>query len=969
MRTRASRLIGRGAELATLESGLAAAGAGQGRAVFVLGEAGIGKTRLVTQTVGAAVAARAVVLRGRASTVGPSVPFRPLAEALMSLCRRGITPDDPTLEHYRPAMGALVPEWAVGETPPPGGSVLVLAEAILRLSGVVGRATGSLIVLEDLHDADVETLAVVEYLCDNIEGQPTMLLATARPEPGPALDLVHAAARRHAEVLHLGRLDAGQVHELVASCLDARPGEVPPEVSQRLWRDGAGVPFVVEELLYSLVSGGRLARQQDGWRMADTAATGLPSTLTRSIAQRTERLGTQGRDLLRVAAVLGRQFSLTVVQDVLGVDDHSLLRQLQACAEAQLIVPDEQEPDWYTFAHPLTADALRGELTPAERGELARRAADAAQARHPGLPEGWCHLVATLRAQADQPVAAAGLFTEAARRALAAGAAGSAVSCVEQAERLLAGCDDRAALAEVLAVLVYALAENGQFDRALAVADTLDDRIAGAPDGARLAVHARLAWAAHLAGRWSDGSTHIAAARALLRADSAPADRAAVDATEANLALESGGPDGLATAERLAGALVARPDTPPQVRCQGWQVIGRATRERDLVGSTEAFEVMLRVADEHRLAIWRVYARFGLAGNRWLADTDPTGLASARDAAAAAGAIAPALNMVASLAMHLVLTGDYDGAADAIAECLATVERLRMFGVARYLHMTAATLAAHQGDREAMTAALARFRAAGGDASPERPLAHGLAGAFGALLHEDRATALSELDHVAAAQADRPTTFYLGGACGLRPLLDVLDGRLDAAGLAAGTAKAAARMRWNAQFVAWARAVQHGRDGDPVAAERSAARALELAAPYPMARHLALRLVAGPAQEAGWGDPVEWLRAAEEHFHGAGVTAVAGACRSMLRHAGAPVRQRRAGTGRVPTELRALGVTIREYEVFEVLADRLTNKAVAGRMHISARTVEKHVASLISKIGSTDRAELVEFAWSLRRSR
>jgi DNA-binding NarL/FixJ family response regulator len=81
-----------------------------------------------------------------------------------------------------------------------------------------------------------------------------------------------------------------------------------------------------------------------------------------------------------------------------------------------------------------------------------------------------------------------------------------------------------------------------------------------------------------------------------------------------------------------------------------------------------------------------------------------------------------------------------------------------------------------------------------------------------------------------------------------------------------------------------------------------------------------------------------------------------------LRRSGAPVRQRRAGTERVPDDLRALGVTSREWEVFELLPGRLSNKEVAARLHISSRTVEKHVASLLVKTAVTDRGALVEYA-------
>ena len=132
-----------------------------------------------------------------------------------------------------------------------------------------------------------------------------------------------------------------------------------------------------------------------------------------------------------------------------------------------------------------------------------------------------------------------------------------------------------------------------------------------------------------------------------------------------------------------------------------------------------------------------------------------------------------------------------------------------------------------------------------------------------------------------------------------------------------------------------------------------------------MARHLGLRLVA-PEAEA-WGDPVTWLRAAEEHFHQAGIPAVASACRGLLRQAGAPVQQRRSGTEQVPKQLRGHGVTVREFEVFVLLADRMGNKAIGTRLHISPRTVEKHVASLIAKTGQPDRESLSAYAAALSR--
>ncbi|MBI3688228.1 MAG: AAA family ATPase [Actinobacteria bacterium] len=964
-----------------LDNALARSRAGLGSAVFILGEAGIGKSRLSMEATGRAVAERTVVMRGRASTLGPGVPFRPITEALLSLLRRGISPTDKDLGPYLPALGRLVPEWAISGTANVGGSLIVLAEAILRLTAAVGDETGCLIVLEDLHDADLETLAVVEYLCDNLEHQPTMLLATMRTEQGAALDLARSAELRHAGTsIELTRLGRDATHELVVSCLGAGGCEVPAAVSERLWHDSAGVPFVVEELLFGMVSGGKLVQQSDGgWRLLDTGRHHLPSTLVRSIGQRTERLGPQGKALLSVAAVLGRQFSLTVVQTVLDVDDHLLLSHLHAAVEAQLIAPDERGPDWYAFQHPLTVDALLGQLTPADRAELARRAADAAEAQHPDLEDDWCQLVAMLRMNANDHVAAARLLTEAGRRALASGAAGSAVALLDRAERLLVGADDPVVRAQTLETLLYALAECGEFDRAFTLADAIDDRTAGIDTGHRIALHVRLAWTAHLAGRWSDGANQLAAARALLTRDTtardtaaidaAAIDAAAIDAVAAYLALDGVGPDRLHEAETLAHGLVHSPDAPPLAKCQGWHVLGVVARERDLAEAHDCFDHARRIAEEHQLPIWRLYATLGLAGNAWLRTSDLTALESARDTALRSGAITLAQNIEATIAMHHVLVGDFDAAAARIDACLRTVERLRITSVARYLHMTRAALAAHRGRREEMEQALVRFREHGGDQSQELTLAYGLATAFCALLREDRALGAAELDRVVAAEAERPTTYHLAGSHGLCLLLGVLDGSVDWARFRETTAEAPASMRWNHQFVLLAEAVLLGRDGHLAEATDAAARAQGLAAPYGMARHLGLRLVARTAHDDGWGDPVAWLRSAEEYFHRAEVPAVASACRTLLRQFGVPLRQRRTGTDRVPVDLRTAGVTIREFEVFEVLADRLSNKAVAGRMHISPRTVEKHVANLIVKTRSADRAALVEYAWSTMAAR
>jgi ATP/maltotriose-dependent transcriptional regulator MalT len=967
MHTRAAQVVGREPELTSLERALSGARAGRGAAVFLVGEPGIGKSRLAAEAAGRAFAADMRVLRGRGSTRGAAaVPFRPLTEALMSLSRGGEPPPLGELGAYRPVLGRLIPDWS--QDVAGSESLVILAEAVLRLMALLGRGGGCLLILEDMHDSDAETLAVLEYLLDNLQEQPFALLVTIRNEPSDALDLARSAAgRRAGTVLELDRLGPEQTRSLVAHCLDTDPTEVPDAALDRLWRNSAGNPFVVEELLRSMVDTGLLVPVGSGWRIVAGIDTEVPATLVRSIALRADRLGPQGRRLLSAAAVLGRRFPLSVVQQVTGMDDRNLLSHLHAGVSALLLIADEPAPDWYAFQHPVAGEALLAELTPTDRADLSRRAADAVEAMHPELPGEWRQLVASLREYAGDAVGAARHFNEAGRHALADGAARSAVVLLERAQRLLARHDDPETGAAVLETLLYALAEAGRFDRAFELCGTLDELGGMNLDTRRrAALRVRLVWVAMVAGRWSDAVRELAAAHALLGPDADDVDRASLDAAAAELAIEAPGAHrDPARAERLARQAMAAAQRAglPAIVCQSWQVIGTVTRERDLAEAGECFRRARHVAEEHRLPIWRVYALVRSAGNDWLRHGDVANLEEAQRAAQRVGAVSLGYVVQGLVAMHAALCGRYELASVVLDECLDAVTRLKLSYVARYALLTRATVAAHQGKRREMELALTEFGECGD--SEDTSLTHGLARAFCALMEEKSDLALRELDKARTADEDNPLTSHLAGHHGLRLFLRVRAGQADWPEYEAAAAAEPSRMRWNSQFTHLAHAVLLGRSGWAEQAEAAVAEAQRAAAVYGMAQHLGLRLVADAALADEWGDPQAWLRSAEEHFHQAEVPAVASACRALLRQAGASVRQRRTGTDRVPAALRALRVTVREYEVFELLADRPGNKTIAARLHISPRTVEKHIASLIVKIGLHDRDALNTYAASL----
>lgn len=957
-------MVGRAEEFAAVESALNAAQAGRGSAIFVTGISGIGKTRLVAAAADHGFAAGMTILRGRGSSVGPIVPFWSLTQAMMSVLRTDVPIDIGKLGPYRPILARLLPDLGPPAAGDEGASLAVLAEAVLRLIRLAGRDRGCLLILDDLQDTDAETLAVAEYLADNLDQQPALLLGTVRTDPSPALDLATSAARRgNATLVELHQLEPPAVTRLAGACLGIEDAEVPGRVAEYLWIGSAGVPLLVEELLSGMLRDGLLARGDQGWQLTGTLRATVPDTLARAMADRLDRIGAQGRHLLSVAAVLGRRFALGVLHAATGLSDRALLSHLHAEVTAQIVGPDEETPGWYAFKHPLIVDALLSLLTPEQRGECATRAADAVETVFPGLPGEWCQSCAELRLQAGDVAAAGRLFAEAGHRALVQGAASSAVTLLDKALDLLADDGDAQVRADAFADLLHALAEAGQVERAVSSAGKLE-QIAGLLNGsARARLHTQLAWAAVVAGRSADGMAQIGIARKLLGPDASDRDTTPIDVVEAHLRLDIPGAGQMRIAESLArrAAESAEAMDLPVVACQAWQLLGAVCRSRDPDEATACLERAWQIAARHHLRIEEIHALIRLGNDDALRDGSLTRLEQASREASQAGAVTSRYLADGSIALQAALRAEFDAAQALLDEVLEATMRLRLVETTHYALTVRAVLAAHRGRRREMDAALADLRDWGGDIAQNIPRIYGLARAWCALLEENRPRAARELSIALAAEEKSPSIFQLTGRYGLDLLLQVLDGTMDRAGYQSVIASPASSLRWDRQFALFAGAVLSGREGQPAAAADAVTEALRAGAPYPTGRHLGLRLVSEAALADGWGTPVDWLQAAEGYFHTGEIAAVASACRALLRQAGAPVAQHRRGQQDIPSPLRSYGVTVREHEILLLLAERLSNREIAARLHLSPRTVEKHVASLITKTGQPDRIALGEF--------
>ncbi len=998
-------LVGRQAEQSVLAEAVEAARQGRGSSVFLMGEAGIGKSRLAAEVTDPAAAAGMRVLRGRAASVGAAVPFRPLSEALHSVLRQG-PPQDAALGQYWPVLAGFDPGLPGYAAAPAKQSLVLRAEALLRMLCALGRSAGSILLLEDLHDADAETLAVIDYLADNLAGNlaaaPVLLLATLRPDPGPGAELVEAAtARRVATVLRLGRLSPEQTVELAAGQLGTAVSRVPAKVVTRLHRDADGVPFVVEELLSAMVDSGHLVRRRTGWGVDEAVATDVPATVTAAIRQRVQRLDDRCVALLEAAAVLGRRFATPLAAAIAGVPAGEEFALLREAADSGFIVPDPGGcPNWYAFRHALTGEAILHRLLPGERAALSRRAAEAVEAGSAHVGDDWPQLAAELWLAGGEPRRAAVFFARAGRRATDRGALATAVELLELALALLdtAAGLPTIAMADVLDDLVYALTLTGDTPRALAFGERLVSVLATVDASAerRGQAHLARARAAAIGSQWELGLAEVEAAWRLVGADAGPRIAAPLDAVAARLVLSGRQSDRLAVAMKLAHraltaaepfAAAARADAPavlpeadglredaaswrlPAVACEALEVLGRCTRQHDFAVAERYFTHALQIAERHALTVWRIRALMELGVIDKLRYSGFERLEEARQAALDAGAVVTACWADLQLSTAHLVRGEYAQAmlcADRVSEAAA---RLRLPELRAFATGSKAGIYALQARRAELDRTLTECESDGSRFGYGMEV-RACAGGTCALLSEEHEEALAEF--AKAGDEDLAVaTLRASGYRGPYLLLRAVYGHAGQAEYEAFADSQFANVNWNQPFLAATNAVLLGRAGRHAEATAAMEEAFRTGTALPVALGLVRRLTAEAALTDGWGDPVGWLRGAEDFFHQQELPRVAAACRALLRRAGATPRQRRAGSQAIPDELRRAGVTVREHEVLMLLADRLGNQAIAERLFLSPRTVEKHVSSLLTRTQQADRAALVSLArrHASRRSR
>ena len=369
-------LVGRGEELEILQRRWERARRGDGQVVLIVGEPGLGKSRLIEEFRARLAESPHTWVEWASSSLLQNTPLHPimewgrarfggaevvrekrLAELEAALASVGIDAAE-----YAPLLAPVV------DAPLPPERIPKLSSAELRsrqLAAVVAwlfagaRTQPIVLAFEDLHWADPTSLEVLQALAERGAQAQLLIVATTRPDFRPPW-----RPRSHHGVISLAPLDPDEIARMVVDIAmrHALSKDVIAGVSER----SGGVPLFVEEVTRLL-----LERGEQGGVLA------IPPTLQQSLAARLDQLGS-AREIAQIGAVLGRDFSHALLQAVSGLEEPALRAALDRLADAELLFVEGVAPHAnYRFKHALIQDAAYDRLLKSRRQTLHRRAAEA----------------------------------------------------------------------------------------------------------------------------------------------------------------------------------------------------------------------------------------------------------------------------------------------------------------------------------------------------------------------------------------------------------------------------------------------------------------------------------------------------------------------------------------------------------------------------------------------------------------
>jgi DNA-binding CsgD family transcriptional regulator len=976
-------LIGREEDLSVLLPHVAAAASGSGSAIVLVGEGGVGKTRLAEAVAEEAQRQGFRVAAGRAFAVESGMPYALFSDAFMPVVR-GLDPAaratlargaESELAVVLPALGGP-PARAQSDDPSELRSRLlwVVAEFVRALAA----KQPLLLLLDDVHWADLSSLELVHFLARQAAQARLLIVCTYNEQERgqrPELRLLEQSllASGIARVHRVQPLTQRDTDELLRRVFDLDDA-VTNEFSAVLYGWTRGNVLFVRETLRTLVESGRLHRREDGqWLGWDFAELELPGSIREVILTRLERLGPAARAVADLAAAIGTRCDHALLRASSNLSEDVLLSGIDELRRLQLIHETSDVEVRYDFAHPLVRQALYAELGVARARMLHASIAHALEHRYEASAVAHADELAFHFARADAAVLgpkALQYLYAAGSHALARCADREAVDYLRLAlERWTA--DSVVPRESIMNELARAHQRLGEYDAAIRLWQLALSGTAATAQEARAALHRRLGQAYYWSGRYTDAlEQYQTGVRLIERAGGSPmeaalrlaagvclqelgrADEAKREIEKARgIAETAGDVNLLARTHRALLLLHIWVGPPDEARTHGARAVALARDARDayteffsewglavlegLTGHTTAMAEHIaateRIAEQQRSPLLRLWTaelvvELSAAVGDW-EDAIATGDGAIR--------LARSLNQRTLLPRLLVWTSlVYLGRGELPRAKSYIDEAWEMSGAER----------AADGSVDVHTVVPAHI---------------GLAAYL--MVKREFVEAIRVCQR-GLEIADR-TGYAFWAMHRLLPILAEAHCHLwDVEGALA----VERRIRQEAERLghrvglAWAdtcRALVVWIAGDPAGATRlirEACAALEAIPMLPDAARLRRQLAGRLAETGDRAGALVELRRVHDMFARMGAESELAKARGMFREIGAKPPARTVTSG-------AEGLTGREIEIAQMVADRKSNKAIGRVLDISPRTVSTHLSNIFRKLDVASRGELADY--------
>jgi class 3 adenylate cyclase len=386
--------VGRQREMEELRHALDETLAGRGRLILLVGESGIGKSRLAAELTTYATLRGAQVLSGRCYEGEGAPAYWPWlqimrayvrdrdAEALVSEMGTGAAEIAQLVTEVRERVPSLAPATLAVSLDEPGQSRFRLFDSITTFLKNAAATRPLMLILDDLHWADAPSLQLLQFLARELAGCRLLVVGTYRDEEvtrqHPLSQALGELAREHlSERILLRGLSAVDVARFIERTASIEP---PAALTATVHRATEGNPFFLNEVVHLLASEGRFERPDEvtSWSVE------IPEGVREAVGRRLDHLSQECNELLSNASAIGQEFSLDVLERVAGRDRNDVLGCMEEALTSRIIAEVSQAVGRYRFSHTLVRETLYGELGITRRVQLHHRIGEVLEAVHAG---------------------------------------------------------------------------------------------------------------------------------------------------------------------------------------------------------------------------------------------------------------------------------------------------------------------------------------------------------------------------------------------------------------------------------------------------------------------------------------------------------------------------------------------------------------------------------------------------------